>query len=239
MLSVVWFKYRPHAGYRSTFTSAHVNTAFSGFSRNFKENFNPICITDDAEGLHPDIRPVKIWDDHANIPNPHGDTQPRCYRRLKLFDPETAKQIGDRFVWLDLDVVYVGDVTPIFTRKEPIVLLPTINPMIPFNGSIVMMNAGARPEVWNTFDPATSPERNRKAGCHGSDQGQISFCLRDKGEATFKIGPDGEGIYFWGAHLKKFGGMLPMDARLVSFHGKTDPWSPEAQKLRWVRTHYR
>jgi hypothetical protein len=239
MLTVVWFKYKPHIGYRSTFTAEHVNTSFSGFSRNFKENFQPVCITDDAEGLHRDIRPVKIWDDHAQLPNPHGDGQPRCYRRLKMFDPETAKLIGDRILQQDLDIVYTGDVTPTFSRKEPIVLLPTINPNIPFNGSMTLMDAGARPEVWNTFDPKTSPLRNRKAGCHGSDQGQISFCLRNNNEATWKIGANGEGIYFWGAHLTKVNGMLPMDARLVSFHGRVDPWGPEARKQEWVREHYR
>lgn len=239
MLTVCWLKFRPHAGYRSAFRSEYVNTAFLSFARNYNGNFDPVCITDDAEGLHPDIRRVPIWNDHADVPNPHGAREPRCYRRLKLFDPKTARSIGDRLLWLDIDVVFTGPLNPLFDRKEPIVLLPAGNPTIPFNGSMVLMDAGCRPEVWETFDPKTSPRRNIAAGCRGSDQGQISYCLKDKGEAQWNIGPSGDGIYFWNKHLKPLGWMLPKDARLVSFHGRTNPWSDAAQKIDWVRAHWR
>ena len=33
-------------------------------------------------------------------------------------------------------------------------------------------------------------------------------------------------------------GRLPDDARLVSFHGKVDPWSYRAQQIPWIKTHY-
>jgi hypothetical protein len=240
MLSVCWFKYRPHAGYRSTFSAHAVNTAFAGFARHYGGNFQPVCITDDAEGLDPDIRVVPIWPDLADIPNPHGNHEPRCYRRLKLFHPETARAIGDRLLWLDLDIVFTGPLDRIFDRPEPIVLLPGSSPRIPFNGSMLLMDAGCRPEVWSSFDPCTAPARNKAAGCAGSDQGQISWCLRERGEARWRIGPDGDGIYFYGAHLKPVGGLLPIDSRLVSFHGKNgDPWSPQMQALPWVRAHWR
>jgi hypothetical protein len=235
VLTVCWFKYRPHAGYRSTYTAEHVNAAFRGFARNYDGNFNPVCITDDGEGIDPEIRIVPIWDDHAEVPNPHGNREPRCYRRLKLFHPETARSVGDRLLWLDLDIVFTGKVNPLFDRAEPIVLLPTLSPSIPFNGSMVLMDAGARPDIWQTFDPLSSPKRNREANCYGSDQGQISYVLKDRGEATWKIGEAGDGIYFYAHHIKQVRGMLPLDARLVSFHGRVDPWSAEARKIDWVR----
>lgn len=236
--AIVTFKWKGPDHYRSKFGAEHVNTLRSMFERHLHMPHDFVCVTDDAEGLDDRIRSVPLWRDHAALPSPHGPSEPSCYRRLRLFARDAGEIVGARrFAWCDLDVVLTGDVTPIFSRTEPIVLLPTPTPKIPFNGSMILMDAGCRPEVWETFDPVTSPPRNVEAQCHGSDQGQISFCLRDRGEATWKIGPDGDGIYFFHRHV--FDGRLPSDARLVSFHGRGDPWSPRYSHMSWVRKHYR
>jgi hypothetical protein len=236
--AIVCFKWRGGAHYRSKYEAAHVNTLRRMFARHLQMPHDFMCITDDASGLDEGIRVVPLWKDHGDIPSPHGPGEPSCFRRLRLFAKDAGEIVGaKRFAWCDLDVVLTGDVTPIFNRPEPIVLLPGSSPTIPFNGSMVLMDAGCRPEVWETFDPDTSPQRNVAAKCLGSDQGHISFCLKDKGEAQWKPGPEGDGIYFF--HRHSIRGDLPKDARLVSFHGRGDPWSERFANINWIRRHYR
>lgn len=236
--AVICFKWKGPQNYRSKFSARNVNVLHNMFRRHLHMPFKFICITDDPEDIDPSIETVPLWRDYGDMDSPHGRHEPSCFRRLRLFARDAGKLIGaDRFAWCDLDVVLTNDVTPLFDRPEPIVLLPTTNPKIPFNGSLVLMDAGCRPEVWETFDPLTSPKRNVRAACYGSDQGQISYCLKDKNEAAWKVGPEGDGIYFYHRHCPNSD--LPVDARLVSFHGRGDPWSPQRQHLSWVREHYR
>lgn len=236
--AIVTFKWRGPSGYRSKYAAAHVNTMRAMFARHLHIPHDFVCITDDAAGLDEGVRVVPLWKDHGDLPSPHGPSEPSCFRRLRLFAKDAEKIVGaKRFAWCDLDLVLTGDVTPIFNRPEPIVLLPAQSAYIPFNGSMVLMDAGCRPEVWETFDPNTSPQRNVAAKCLGSDQGQISYCLKDRNEATWKPGPGGDGIYFM--HRHHLGEHLPMDCRLVSFHGRGDPWSSRFSHLKWVRQNYR
>lgn len=236
--AIVTFKWKGPDHYRSKYTAQHVNTLRRMFERHLHIAHDFVCVTDDPEGLDDGIRVVPLWKDYSALPSPHGPSEPSCFKRLRLFARDAGEIVGaKRFAWCDLDVVLTGDVTPIFNRPEPIVLLPGGRPHIPFNGSLVLMDAGCRPEIWETFDPEFSPKRNVEAKCLGSDQGQISFCLKDKGEASWKPGPDGDGIYF--IHRHYINDQLPHDARMVSFHGHGDPWSSRFANLPWVRKHYK
>ncbi len=233
-LTVVTFKWR-NPGYRSTFGPETVNALYAGFDRFFRKSFRMVCVTDDADGIDPCIGIEPLWDDHAGIPSPNGNGNPSCYRRLKMFAPEMREVFGPRVLWIDLDVLPVGDITPLFDRPEPIVLLPTPEAHVPFNGSMVLMDTGAFPEIWTEFDPKSSPKRALAANCHGSDQGWLSYCFKDRHPATWAEGPGGDGIYTYRRHIEPNGGVLPDDARLVLFHGRQDPWSQEAQAHDWVR----
>lgn len=234
-LTIVSFKYR-RPGYRSEFGSETVNALFAGLKRSYHKPFRMVCVTDDATGIDPRIGIEPIWKDHADVPNPNGNGNPSCYLRLKLFSREARAIFGPRLLAIDLDVLPVGDLTKQFDRPEPIVLLPTTDRFVPFNGSMVLMDTGAFPEVWESFDPKTSPRAAFKAGCHGSDQGWLSFLFRDRKPATWKEGPGGDGIYVYRRMENK--DALPDDARIVLFHGKPDPWEPAAQQHEWVRRFY-
>lgn len=197
-----------------------------------------VCITDDPSGIDPDIRIVPLWDDLADVGNPHGPREPSCYRRLKVFSRDMIPILGERVVWCDLDMVLTGDVTPIFNRPEPVVLLQTQVTHIPVNGSLVMVTPGAHEEVWSRFDPVESPKKTQRALCYGSDQGWMAYCLKDKA-AFWKAGTGGDGIYFFGQHIRPNGRTLPPDARLVSFHGRGYPWDEFLSKIPFVQEHYR
>lgn len=236
MISVVCWRWKPHLGYRSTFGPQTVNVLRAMVARCYPHPHRFLCITDDPHGIESDVEIVAAWNDFSHLPSPHGGKNPSCYRRLRMFHPEIAEVFGERFVSLDLDVVLTADVTPLWHREEPIVLWGDTNPQpgSHYNGSMVLMTAGARPNVWTDFDPATSPSRARAARCWGSDQGWISFCL-GKGEARWT---KADGVYSFRNDLQHSRG-LPPNARLVSFHGRSDPWDDSIRgRYSWIGEHY-
>lgn len=236
MISIVCFKWRPRENYRSSYPPEVVNTLRRMVARNYGKPHRFICVTDDADGLDDEVEVVPLWDDHASVPNPSFNTGPSCYRRLKMFARDAGETFGERFVVMDLDTVIVKDLTPLLDRPEPFVAWRNPDPRWPINGSMWMLRAGSRPEVWERFDPNTSPEESHKARCYGSDQGWMSYVLGWK-EATW--GPE-DGVYSYKMDIcKRHGNRLPKNARVVMFHGHWDPWDPEVHKVApWVREHY-
>lgn len=235
MISVVCFKWKPRHGYRSTYPAEVVNTLRSMVQRHYPWPHRFICVTDDARGLDEDIEAVPLWDDYAEVPNPSFKTGPSCYRRLKVFSRDIGEVLGERFVCIDLDTVIVGDLRPLFDRTEDFIAWRNPDPRWPLNGSMFMLTAGARPEVWEGFDPKTSPATSHAARCYGSDQGWMSYVL-GTGEATW--GPE-DGVYSYDMEIRKLGNHLPENARVVMFHGRHDPWMPVVHKVApWVSEHY-
>lgn len=235
MLTVVCWKWKGPASYRSQFTGEHVNVLARMVARHYDRPHRFVCITDDAEGIDPAVGIVPLWDEFGALPSPHGAGNPSCYRRLKAFAPEMREVLGERFVWLDLDCVVTGDLKPLFDRTEPFLSWGDTNPRNSVNGSMIMMDAGARANVYADFDPKTSPDLTRRLGFFGSDQAWISYKVGDE-EPRWGVA---DGVYSYRVHLKTMRGALPHNARLVFFHGQVDPWSAEAQRLAWVRDHWR
>ena len=237
-------------GYRSQFTAEHVNVLRAMVARHYPRPHRFVCVTDDPTGLDRQIEAVALnalpghqW---ANIPNPSWKNGPSCYRRLAMFHPDIGLQFGRRFVSMDLDCVVVGDLTPVWERPEPIVLWsdPLFSPQGMYCGSMTMLTAGARPDVFERFDPARSPAESRAAGCLGSDQGWISHVLG----AGMPAWTTDHGVYSFWVHLEGKGQRpprpprkdLPANARLVFFHGARDPWHADIQaEYGWVREHWR
>lgn len=237
MITVVTWKWQPPEGYRSTFGPETVNTLRDMVRRNYPKSFRMICVTDDSRGIDADIEIVADDKDFCDVPSPHGGKNPSCYRRLRMFKPDIAKVFGPRFVSMDLDCVITGDLTPLFDRTEPIILWGDTNPRpgSHYNGSFTLMTAGARPQVWTSFDPLTSPRKSMQAGCWGSDQGFISHCL-GAGEAKWsKV----DGVYSFRNDLQRTR-TLPSNAKVCFFHGRWDPWLDCVKSQHpWVAQHYR
>jgi hypothetical protein len=235
MLSVVTYKWKPRPGYRSAFGPESVNVLRAMVRRNYAKPHRFILVTDDADGVDSDIEIVPLWDDYAAVPSPHGAHQPSCYRRLKAFAVGASALFGPRFVSLDLDCVVTGDLAPLFDRPEDFVIWGDTSPRTPYNGSMILMTAGSRRQVWEDFDPKTSPAKGRALGYFGSDQAWIGARLGPH-EAKWS---QADGVYSYRNDIARAGGALPDNARIVMFHGKVDPWSAEAQAFAWVREHYR
>lgn len=229
MISVVTFKWAT-PGYRAKFTSEHVNTLRRMVQRHYQAPHRFICVTDDAAGLDGGIEVVPLWDDYASVPNPTGGGRPSCYRRLKLFDPAMSDVIGERFVMLDLDCVICGDLSPLFDRPEDAVFWKSPTNEWPYNGAMFMANTGARPQLWQDFDPLESPKLTQAAGYRGSDQAWISYKL-GWNEATWA---DRDGVYYYGKIRNRQS--IPANARIIFTTGGSAPWT---LRHPWVRKHYR
>jgi hypothetical protein len=234
LLTVLCWKWKPPAGYRSVFGAEAVNVLRRMVARHYARPHRFCCVTNDAAGLDPEVVVIPDREDFKGIPSPHGGGNPSCYRRLRMFAPDAGETFGPRFVSLDIDCVIVRDMIPIWDRPEPFVIWGDTNPKTLYNGSMMMLKAGARPQVWEKFDPLKSPAMAAASGNFGSDQAWISYCL-GKGEAKWSRD---DGVYSFRNEIQRRGGALPPNARIVMFHGLHDPWSQTAQRLPWVRQHW-
>lgn len=227
MITILLWKWK-QVNYRSSFNADAVNTMVSMIGRNLDLPHRFLCITDDPEGVKCETYP--LWTE-PDVRLEQG--RPNCYRRLKVFG-EFGKELGDRLFSIDLDTVITQNITPLLDRPEDFVIWGDTAKNTLYNGGIWLMTPGTRKRVWDKFTPM-APQITKKHGIVGSDQAWISHVL-GPGEATWTTK---DGVYSYRNHLKQGRLPKPPDARLVSFHGIVNPWSPEAQAHRWVRENYR
>lgn len=237
MIRVVCWLWRDE-GYRFNhlfrYGPDHVNRLRNMVRRHLTLDHEFVCITDDPSGIGPGIRIVPLWDDLREMGG--------CYLRLKAFSEEMSGVIGPRFVSIDLDCVVTGSLDPLFRRTEDFVIWSNGFGKTPYCGSMFMMTAGARKEVWEEFDPASSPHSGKSLGYVGTDQAWISARL--PGEATWTPRDGVLSRYHVGIrHPKEKPAMrpcLPDGARIVFMHGAVDPsqrglWKRHA----WISKHWR
>lgn len=231
------FKWTSRPGYRSLYGPPEpVNVLRRMVARNYRTPHEFFCVTDDATGLDPEVRVIPLWDTFRSLPSPHGGNNPSCYVRVPAYGAHMREVIGPRFVLLDIDVVILADMTPVWDRPEDFVIWGDTARGTPYNGSMVLMTAGARRQVFETFDPVESPKRGTALKYIGSDQAWVGACL-GPGEKKWT---QADGVYSYRNDIQPRGGHLPPNARIVIFHGYHDPWAPNVRaRHAWVREHYR
>jgi hypothetical protein len=241
VLKVVCFKWNHKGGYVlpslktvREYSAEHVNRLYHSVKRNTTIPHDFICITDDPTGI--ECQTLPMWDTHRELGG--------CYTRLKLFSKEMKSFIGNRFIMLDLDIVITGSLDEIFTRKEDFIInqystkRKVSTSAQVYNGSLIMMNAGARYKVWETFDPETSPKILQEYGrLIGTDQAWINYSLGNN-EARFT---NEDGVYRF-LSLPRNGRSrrnrrLPRDSRLVVFSGKADP--SLSLDVEWIKENWK
>lgn len=170
-----------------------------------------------------------VASDTPNLPVPHVVPLPiglaslgNAYPKLQVFRPDAAELFGgSRILLLDLDIDIKASLEPLVSRQESIVLCPEFikSPCAThYNSSVLLMTAGAFPEVWRTFHPIDSPflvTRSRKIG---SDQVWLSM----------KLGPDrptfGREAGIRSYRLDYLPNGPREDDRVIVFHGSPKPW---------------
>lgn len=205
------------------YTDAHVKIHRAMVKRYLKIPHRYICITDSpVDG----VECLPLWDKYRHLNG--------CFNRLYVFSKDMKDFIAPRFVTLDLDCVITGDITPLFDRKCDFVInsYKPVNGSIDqhYNGAMVLMNAGARSQVWEKFGPESLEiirKNNEQKISIGTDQAWIRHIL-GKGE---KIFTEEDGVY----EVRQFKKNLPQNARLVFFAGKRDPTTTNYP---WVKNDY-
>lgn len=236
MISVTTFLWSDPARQRSyTFGPEHVITLRNMVARHLKLPHEFVCVTDRshiAEG----IRCIPL-DDRTHVPG-------TCGRKLTIWAPDAAERIGKRILSLDLDMVIVDDITPLIDRPEDCVLFHNPNyadggRRAFYQGSIQLMTAGSRPQVWSEFFLPTMRHRiNRRFG--GFEQAWLSECLPwNEAHWSHEDGIYGAGrIGDWSD--KTVVRDLPANARIVVFPGAREPSQAHVkEKFPWVEAAYR
>lgn len=230
MLTVAtWLWTQP--GRPRQYTAENVNRLAAMVRRHYARPHRFVVVTNETGAFAAGIDIVPDACDFESLRSPEGLSMPACYRRLRIWHPLAGQVFGPRVVALDLDVVLIADVAPLWDRPEPVVLYR--DPLRPrqVNGSMVLLSTGAAPHVWSEFDSARSPKIARDAGYRGSDQAWLSWALPDAPRWD-----TADGVYSFRRHVPD--GALPSDARAVVFHGRPKPWDRGPQQIGWVREHY-
>jgi hypothetical protein len=203
---------------RASYTAEHVNIWADMVARNLSMEHRIACVTDMPKGIDPSVEIIDPPGDFLDIVNPRwSNGRPQCYRRLSMFRRDAAELFGERFVCMDLDCVIGGPLDPLFDRPEDLVLYKGTSPDRPYNGSMMLIRAGCRPDVFEDFD---------------QEQALISgerFCGSDQAWLMHKLGPDEatwderDGVYFYGR------GWTDLRDRVVPralfYPGKLKPWT--------------
>ena len=149
------------------------------------------------------------------------------YMKLMFWRRDIGSIIGERMLYLDLDCVITGSLDQIVNRSEDIVLwrnqhLQRDERYPVYDASIMLITAGARPQLYEDFDPKVHPKQmKRKWG--GDDQEWMNHKLNRTDEAYWT---EADGIH----DVRKIKQKLPNNARIVFFPGRHIPQLQKAKK---------
>lgn len=229
MLTVLcWFWAQKKA--RAVYTAEHVNIWARMVRRNLSLPHRIACVTDIPDGIDADIEIIAPPGDFLDIANPRWpDGKPQCYRRLSMFRRDAADIFGERFVSMDIDAVIGAPLDPLFDRDDDLVLFKGTCQQRPYNGSMMLIRAGCRPEVFDDFNQDAALESGKLF--RGSDQAWLMHKLGPN-EAVWD---ESDGVYWFGGGYRKCRGTEP---RVLFFPGTLKPWN--ALKIdRFTGKHYR
>ncbi len=227
-LKIVTWLWRS-TGWRTGYDATHVNACRKMVEKYLHIPHEFVCVTDMPDGI--ECETIPLWDMPTASVRPE---KPNCYKRLFAFSKDAKILFGPRFVSMDIDCLLGPGadgcgITPLFEGNEDFKILDGWRDgagCCPYNGSLWMMNAGAREKVWTDFKPESSPSLSHQSkmpngkNFYGSDQAWIAHCL--PGESTWK---KEDGIYSYVRDMSHNDNM-PADCRVMFFAGQRKPWSP-------------
>lgn len=205
-----------------------------------------ILITDNASGVTGPDAVYPLWSDCEQLPNASRDTLPSCYRRLKLYDPQTQERTleirpGERILSLDVDTAVCQSIVPLIAgannhRYMGWARTGEKHPKV-FNGSFQLFTAGDLAEIWSEFarDPVAASLEAKRKGFAGSDQAWLSMNLVSKERC------DGYGYPTIASYPLNATQLKTMTAavKIVFFHGRVKPWHAQAlRQSRWLNRYW-
>lgn len=208
MLTVLTWWWRQPGG-RTAYEPIHIAIWADMVRRHLKQPHRLAVVTHEPLSIPgvAIIRPPREFEEVRLATWP--DFRPQCLRRLVMFRADAARWFGERFVCMDLDCVIGGPLDPLFGGGEDFRIFKGTAPGRPYNGSMMMLRAGARARVHSEFTPEGAAAAGRRF--IGSDQAWISHVLGPN-EATWD---ERDGVGWWQARST---------APLLFFPGKVKPW---------------
>lgn len=225
MGTFVCYLWRPAEDRPAVYGAQHVNGLWRQLRRFAPADWQRlVCVTDDPAGIDPDIETIDI--------DPVLLAAGRRYPKLSFYSGNAAEIFGDaRLCMLDLDCVVTGPMDRLLARPEPIVAWADPNwGKTPYNSSIVLIDAGAFPQVRERFDPQRSDAEVKASRFMGSDQAWLAIVLgRDKPLFTRR-----DGVLSYISDCRR--PTAHLGSTIVFFAGRPKPWDPEVLTQRdWVR----
>ena len=238
------------------FGPEYVNRRYSGVRRNLARPVRFLCMTEHADGLHPNIEvldlPVEPFAEPMNAALAVANRQ-GAMRKVSLFKPGLIPDLQGSVLGFDLDVVITGDLEPIWSMAPGHICMrhdwtekrkgrPT------GHGSVFRYDPAQHGFLYN--DLAANPyDEVEKA--RGSEQRYTSHKAMDR--EVFHYIPEDWVVSFkydcnpfpWNYLMAP---RLPQDARVVCFHGR--PKMPQAvlgytgslirysRPAYWLREHW-
>lgn len=221
-----WWWSQP--GGRTTYTKDHVLIWRDSVRRHLTIPHTFALVTDLVDELD-NIKIIAPPRDFEAVRIPTwGTHMPQCLRRIAMFRRDAAEVFGARrFLSMDLDCVISGSLDEIVGRTEDLVMYRGTHAARPYNGSMLLMTAGARPQVYEQFTPDGAVQAGQKY--LGSDQAWISHIL-GPGEAVWDAS---DGVHAWNSRLNVG------DPRITFFLQPEKPWSYVGAGNSFCCEHYR
>lgn len=150
----------------------YVNRLYNMVKRNCSLEFEFICLTDNANGIHKDVKILSI---------PSGLTGWWC----KPYMFSSDLQINGTILYMDLDVVIAGNIDKLFTYEPNnwCIIRDFTRKMRPdwkkYNSSVIRFRSGTLNHIWTTF-------------C----KDKLSHIRRHHGDQDFIYETDKSAVYF-------------------------------------------
>lgn len=208
------------------YPAEYVNRLYRMVNKHLSREFNFVCITENAEGLYPEIT-------IASLEQEEGLTG--WWYKLQLFK-KNAYGLSGKILFMDLDTVIVSSMDALFEfAANDFTIIKDLQKGKVYNSSLFCFTANTQQQIWHSF---LADKDNIMQRMHG-DQDWISETVKEaklwpsqwvvsykkqcNARAKRSWGKVGKGLRSLGLLQTKGEAEYPEGAKLVYFHGKPDP----------------
>ncbi len=224
------------------YPASYVRTLRGMVSRHLAQPHRFVCVTDDDAGLADDMECLDLPAVPIETNGPE-----RGWLKLGLFSPQVAA-LADRVLYLDLDVVITGDLSPLVATSEPMTIMQDRRRPAIGNSSVMSYDPSVFRMILEEY--VADPKHARASVRH--EQTWISHIAQRENKLTFFPRVWCVSFKYDCAYTPPLSAMLtprlPDDARVVVFHGVPEPsqavspsWTKWYRPLRgapWIRHHW-
>lgn len=208
----------------SLYPADYANRLYSMVKGNLTHPFNFYYATDDPAGLHGDITPLPFVAD-----------EPGLWNKLKLYQPSFFGLEGGAAIFLDLDIVIVGNIDFLVEQPGEFCIIKNWSRKRMWNSSVLRFRFGEQAHIWDSYVKNKDFVVKNYAG----DQEWVYQCVPNPGlwstskVVSFKKSCDAKAFRLVNkfspprkpllSALKSMSAECPTDAAIVVFHGHPNP----------------